>query len=200
MKSDAEVLNQLRTLLNNLAGLSQADWVAVAPLLQVVRVSERELLQTAGDTNLHYYFVASGLVRVFYTTPEGKEYNKGFYSQNNIVGSISARILREASIFSIETLEPCVLIKLPLDDIKESLKSSGAWQRLLIYTYERVIVRKYKREDELMTMSPKLRFQQFVLDYPDLFQRVPQYHIASYLGITPAALSRYKKRWLDELQ
>ena len=47
-------------------------------------------------------------------------------------------------------------------------------------------------------MTAKQRFLQFVRNFPDYLERIPQYHIASYLGITPVALSKYKKQWLKD--
>lgn len=183
---------------DQLVGFPRDEWERMLPNLKVCQVGSKHLLQAIGEKSTHNYFVADGLVRFYYITPDGKELNKGFYGKNHIVGSLSASILDEPCRFAVETLEPSVLVEINLAGLRGFTEQSPAWQRLYQHSVEMMLIRNERREAELLTMTAQQRFRQLVRNFPDYLERIPQYHIASYLGITPVALSKYKKQWLEE--
>lgn len=198
MTRHLDALDQMKKTLAQQVNLSVEDWEKIGHDLKVMEVPEKYLLQAAGKKVTHHYFVVSGLVRMYYPTAEGKELNKAFYGENYIVGNLSAPLLDEPSRFAVETLEPCVLVELPLMKVQKLSDLSPGWGRLLLRSYQMMMIRNERREAELLTMTAKQRFLQFVRNFPDYLTRIPQYHIASYLGITPVALSKFKKQWLEE--
>lgn len=183
---------------DNLVGLEKDDWQLMLPALSVKSLKKETVLQEIGQPALKHYFIISGMARLYYITPEGKELNKGFYDENSMVGSLSALILNEPSRFAIETLEPGVVIELDLKSFRELAYANQGWLRVFNYCCQMMLIRNERREAELLTMSARQRFQQFIRNFPDHLDRIPQYHVASYLGITPVALSRYKKQWLQD--
>ncbi|NKI15884.1 Crp/Fnr family transcriptional regulator [Spongiibacter sp. KMU-166] len=191
------VLNGMRQHFDQLFNFPPDEWEGFLPCLRVKEVAAKHCLQVAGEKSTHHYFIADGLVRFYYITPEGKELNKGFYKNNHIVGSLSAAILDEPCRFAIETLEPSVLVEIDLGLMRTLAPKMPVLQRLHLHSCEMMLIRNERREAELLTMTARQRFLQFVRNFPDLLERIPQYHIASYLGITPVALSRYKKQWLN---
>lgn len=195
---EQNILENMRQHFDRIFEFPPEPWEKMKPWLSVKEVGAKHSLQAVGEKSTHHYFVVEGLVRFYYLTPEGKELNKGFYKKNHIVGSLSAMILNEPCRFSIETLEPCLLVEIDLVGIQSNMSDSPAWQRLNLHSAQMMLIRNERREAELLTMTTKQRFQQFVRNFPDLFERIPQYHIASYLGITPVALSKYKHQWLEK--
>lgn len=89
-------------------------------------------------------------------------------------------------------MEDSTLITVDYETYQELLGSHTCWQIVARKLAEMVFILKEKREAELLLNSAPERYQQFLTDYPDLETRVPQYHIASYLGITPESLSRIR--------
>jgi CRP-like cAMP-binding protein len=197
-ENEAIILNNMREHFDRLIEFPEDQWARVSPYLSVKTVGAKLSLQAVGEKSTHHYFIVEGLVRFYYITPNGKEVNKGFYKKNHIVGSLSAVILDEPCRFGIQTLEPSVLVAIDLAAIRPISNGIPAWQRLHNYSCEMMLIRNERREAELLTMTTKQRFRQFMKNFPDLMERIPQYHIASYLGITPVALSKYKKKWLEE--
>ena len=193
----ATYLQQMRQSIPPEAGMNDEQWRHLAKHMRVIEVPAKHNLQRAGEPSLQHYFVCEGLVRWFYTTPDGKELNKGFYGKNSTVGSLSAIILNEGSRFSIETLEPCTLVEYPIEAWHQNSKHSPAWEWVFNHACQMMLVRNERREAELLTLSTKERFRQFARNFPEYLKRIPQYHIASYLGITPVALSKYKQQWLQ---
>lgn len=198
MLFDKRQLEKMRQSFDRQVGMPDDEWQKIEPLVNVRQVPAKFTLQEAGSIATHHFFVAEGLVRFYYITPDGKELNKGFYGENYIAGSLSAMIMNEPNRFAVETLEPCIIIDLPLKQIYELTGSGSAWERLVNHCCRLMLVRNERREAELLTMTTKQRFLQFVRNFPGYLERIPQYHIASYLGITPVALSKYKKQWLED--
>ena len=156
---------------------------------------KNHLLLSAGSLSDASYFLLSGLVRFYYTTEDGQEFNKAFYNEGQIVGALSSIILQEPSRYSIETLEPCQVLVIPDKIYNNYVQKDLAWERLFSQCCQMMLVRNERREAELLLKAPKDRYIQFVRNFPDIVQRISQYHIASYLGITPVALSRSRAKW-----
>jgi len=178
--------------------LSDADWARIRPHLSLQETGSKHQLQAIGEPVSRHYFLLRGLVRFYYLSPEGKELNKAFYAEGNIVGNLSALILNEPSRFAIETLEPSLLLVFPFEPLKQLVSDCPGWDRLFNYGCQMMLLRNERREAELLTLSAAERFRQFVHNFPRALERIPQYHIASYLGISPEALSRFKRQWLQE--
>lgn len=179
--------------------LSDEDWARIEPHLQIHQTEAKQSLQAVGESVSRHYFLLRGLVRFYYLSPEGKELNKAFYAEGSIVGNLSALILNEPSRFAIETLEPSVMVVFPFAPLKQLVSDCPGWDRLFNYGCQMMLLRNERREAELLTLSAAERFRQFVQNFPRALERIPQYHIASYLGITPEALSRFKRQWLLEV-
>jgi len=172
------------------------EWDFLLPYMKVVHFSEKTILQSIGSKVSVFNFLYSGLVRYYYLNEQGQERNKAFYREMWPVGNLSAVIMEECSRFAIETLEPTVTVQYPIETLKKIMLQSPAWTRLFNRSCQLMLVRNERREAELLSDSSKDRYLQFLKNFPDLEGRIPQYHIASYLGITPVALSRYKTQWL----
>lgn len=200
MSVDTATRHTMQCQLSLELGQPDFDLGEIFHSLKVMHVDAKHNLQAIGQPITDHYYIAKGLVRLFYLTPNGKELNKAFYGESHIVGNLSAVILNEQSRFAVETLEPCTLVKLPMDRLQEHYKNSPPWQALFNYGCQMMLIRNERREAELLTMNARQRFLQFTRNFPEYLERIPQYHIASYLGITPEALSKYKKQWLDSAQ
>lgn len=177
-------------------GMPKAEWNLLLPYMKVVRFEAKVVLQSIGASVSVFNFLYSGLVRYYYLNDKGQERNKAFYREMWPVGNLSAVIMEECSRFAIETLEPTVSVQYSIDALKNIMQQSPAWTRLFNRSCQLMLVRNERREAELLSDSTKDRYLQFLKNFPDLDGRIPQYHIASYLGITPVALSRYKSKWL----
>ena len=191
-----QVLAEMFAELNRSIDVSFADWHLITGYLKVSEVPAKYCLQPIGAPVRRHHFIVSGLVRLYYITPEGKDVNKGFYSEGHIIGSLSGLILDEPSRFGIETIDPCVLVEIDLSRFHKLMAECEGWANMFHYSCQRMLIRNERREAELLTLSAKERYLQFCKNFSCEMARIPQYHIASYLGVTPVALSRYKNQWL----
>ncbi len=99
-------------------------------------------------------------------------------------------VRQELSAYTIEAMEDAVVIEIAYDLLEELMDRSHMWEQFVRKSVERLYIRKEARERELLYLSAMERYRAFLLKYPGMDKRIPQYHIASYLGISPVSLSR----------
>lgn len=96
----------------------------------------------------------------------------------------------QRSPFTIEAMEDSIVIEISHDLLKQLMKQYHSWERFIRISVERLYSRKEERERELLYLSARERYNACLRKYPGLDLRVPQYHIASYIGVSPVSLSR----------
>jgi len=134
------------------------------------------------------------LFRLYYTTPDGSEYNKSFCSGNDFVASYGSLLTGTPASLSIQALTDSKLIVIPYAKFQMLYDRHACWERLGRLLVERLFVKKESRERDFLLLSAEARYLKFMESYGPLAANIPQYHIASYLGITPVALSRIRNR------
>jgi CRP-like cAMP-binding protein len=158
-------------------------------------LKKNEYFLKAGDVPKRIGFNASGLLRLFYTDSSGKDITKHFCTEFSLAISYSAFIQSEPSKMSIQALEDTKLYTITHEDYIHLLKSHPCWQIAARKLAEVIFFLKEKREAELLLMDAPSRYQSFLNDFPGFANRIPQYYIASYLGITPESLSRIRSSY-----
>jgi hypothetical protein len=115
--------------------------------------------------------------------------------ENGVAGSYYSFLTDSPCGFSIQALEETETIVLPdLDTLNDLHDRHPCWERLSRKNVENLVFIKEAREKELLLDSLEVRYQRFLRLFPGLTERVPQYHIASFLGVTDVALSRIRKK------
>ncbi|WP_299108330.1 Crp/Fnr family transcriptional regulator [uncultured Tenacibaculum sp.] len=149
--------------------------------MQIVNIKKGHTLQRSGDTNSKVYEVVSGLLRSYTIDQKGKEHIFMFAPENWIIADANPE--GTPSEFFIDALEDST-VKIRDKDLSQiPLNASPIAKRMLVLQ-RRIIM--------LMSYSGLQRYEHFIETYPNLLQRIPQRMIASYLGITPEALSKAK--------
>lgn len=156
------------------------------------RLKAHEFLLQAGEVPRYIGYVVSGLLRLYYIDAEGKDSTKHFAPEGTLAISYSAFLQRTESRFFIQALEDTHLYLIDYRTYQNLLHGHPCWQTVARKLANLLFILKEKREAELLLQSAQERYQQFRNDFPDIEQRVHQYHIASYLGITPESLSRIR--------
>lgn len=161
-------------------------------LIQVKTVKKGTILQKKGDRYLHGFFVRKGLLRSFTIDEKGKEHIFMFAPEGWVVSDIESQTKEAPASLFIDVLEDSE-IEVVNRDLFEKLREfpeisrQNDGDRLL-----RRIAVLQKRVLMLMSASARERYESFLETYPDIMQRVPLRMVASYLGITPEALSKIR--------
>jgi CRP-like cAMP-binding protein len=187
-------LEQFRNAVDKLVSVPEEEWACFAQHLSERTFEKNDYLVMAGEVVPNFYFITKGLVRFFYGTEDGKEFNKHFAMENGFAGSFHSLILGVPCGFFIQALEKTETILLPNRVLNEFYDRHACWERLGRKNAEYLLLIKEAREKELLLDSLEVRYRRFLKEFPGLADRIPQYHIASYLGVTDVALSRIRKK------
>lgn len=159
---------------------------------KVIRLKKDEFFLMAGEVPECLGYNVSGLLRLYYIDESGKEINKHFCLENTVAVAYGPFLRRERSEIYIQALEDTKLLIIDYKTYNDLLNSHICWQKLARKMAELIFILGQKRESGLLLIDAQERYLQFLKDYPDLTGRVSQYHIASFLGITPESLSRIR--------
>lgn len=192
MVFDMDAIKLFRDYLNKFTDLTDAEFNHyLLPVSKVRRFGKKELLTRAGEVENKFNFIAKGLIRKYYK--KGKdEINTQISMEGHLILSQESFHSRQPSEYFVETIEPSTVVSITYDDLEKVYSSSHRMEHLarLLITYAMVI--KDRWQMQLVKMTPRERFLNFVTKNPELMQRVPQKFLASYLNIKPETFSRFK--------
>ena len=185
-------------------GSGQAEFMEslLAPLRELAR---RECLWRPADTPRgvelmaqggaapSFFVLQSGLVKLSYATPEGGERIKSFIVDAGLFGAGLGEV---EGRFSATTLEPSRTVALPASWLAARIAESEALQAARATFETWVRARKEAREQALLCDSAETRYRDFLRNEPLLARRLRQADIARFIGVTPIAFSRIKRRVL----
>lgn len=184
---------QLNKVLQNLVEIPSDEIAKLSRVFQPLTLKNGEFLIRAGEIPTQIGFVVSGILRLYYVNSAGTEFTKSFCPENHFVTAYSALVLNQPAKFFIEALEDSLLLVVDYSQYVQLCAGHSCWQTINHKLVEALFIKKEKREAELLLDDATTRYQKFLKEYPDLENRVKQYHIASYLGISPVSLSRIRK-------
>lgn len=193
MTVELDYLNRLTGGIDDfITGIPEEEQVKLHKLIKSVSVKKDNYFLMAGEIPNRIGFVVSGLLRLFYIDSKGMEINKYFCLENSLAISYSAFLLREESKLYIQALEDSDLYVIDYKAYNQLIESHHCWEIAARKLAEMLFIIKEKKEAALLLNSAQERYLTFLKDYPHLEKRINQYHIASYLGITPESLSRIR--------
>lgn len=162
-------------------------------LLVVVEAPPKTVLLAEGQVSKRAYFVRSGCLRAWFNQ-EGRDVSFQFYFEGQAVASLESFLTSQPSLFYLETIEPTTLWSLSRGDFDRILAQRPHLKDVLLeVAFQRMSDYQHLFLSWIKT-SPEQRYADLLATQPQVAQRVPQQHIASYLGITPVSLSRLRRR------
>ncbi len=195
-----DLLPALRRTFAQWAELDDEQWALLAALFHGRTVAARDYVAQPGATEHELIFVGQGLLRYFYSSAEGKESNKAFVAEGELAGPLASALLGLPLAFGVQALEPTTMLVAPLAAFTQLYERDHVFERLGRRLAELLLVRKELRTRSLLEQRASERYQSFVRTHPTLVSRIPQYHLASYLGITEVSLSRLKRALLEQAE
>lgn len=151
-----------------------------------------------GDVCNYQSFVISGCTKTFYTDEEGQEHIVLFSVEDWWLSDIGSFITQSPGDFTIQCIEPTELIMFSYDASEYLYEKIPKLERFFRQVLERGLVATQKRLIRNFSLSAKERYVYFRNQYPHIEKRIPQYMVASYLGITKEFLSKIKAQLLIE--
>ncbi|MCF3110538.1 Crp/Fnr family transcriptional regulator [Niabella sp. CC-SYL272] len=187
------IMEQIRKLFEQREQLSDADWDFFASKLVRRPFNKKALLLKTGQTEHYLSFIEKGAVR-FYIDREDRELTFAFAFANGFVSGYDSFLTRLPSGYHIETLTETVLWRLSYDDLQDVYRQTAVGNAIGRYAGEELFLKKSRRELSLLNETAEQRYLKLFTEQPELLQKIPLKYIASYIGITPQALSRIRRR------
>lgn len=188
--------NKLVEHFSRISPLTREEAQAIELAMSPKTFKKGTILLKEGQISIDTYFVLEGCIRQ-YILADGNEKTTDFFTEGQWVISPSGLMQTEPSKHVLVCMEDCTLV---VGNEKAAQKMFSAFPRF--ETIARVVMETAFAEQQKMLLSyltdtPEERYRRLISTRPDLVQRVPQYHLASYIGVQPESLSRIRKRMLE---
>ena len=167
----------------------------MASACDVQQLEKGDHLLRIGEVASHIYFVHRGLLRYYFLdASSGDECTGQFFDEGQVVTESESFLSGRPARASFAAIERSEILRLPRAAITDGYDRDHAIERYGRLMVQQALTGSQRRAERLLTLSPEELYRTFVATRPEVARRVPQYLIASYLGITPEALSRIRGR------
>jgi CRP-like cAMP-binding protein len=184
--------DQLFTEIQSIADFSTEDITLFRSTFEEVFIPKGEHFLLEGQISKSIGYIQSGLT-MHYKLIDGTEIPCDFTIENEWVAYLKSFTTGTVSDMNIKALEDTHVLLLSNVRMGELFAAQPKFMALRSYYTELAFMRNAEHAANLATLQAKQRYYKFLTDRPGLINRVPQYHIAAYLGIQPQSLSRLKK-------
>lgn len=169
------------------------DWDNIKHLFHFKAIPPKTILLHEGDVAENVYIIKSEILRLW-NNNDGKDITLQFFFENQFVASFESFYTDEPSSFTIESIEECELYVIQKNEL---LNLKDSYPQISEYMLQMISIRFIEYTKYFLSRikdTPEQRYLDLKENYSEIIQRVPDYHIATYLGITPVSLCRIKQR------
>ena len=180
------------SVLEQYTQIPTSEWKKTESCLKSLHLDRNEFFIMQGDLPDRFAFIISGIFRVFCITESGDEKTLSFRTKGQFLAAYTPFLENRDAWYSIQALESSELIYMDFDDFVKLSAGHPCWEKVIKEYIIRLYIEKENRERSFLTENAKTRYLQFRNQYPELEQRIHNFYIASYLGISPVSLSRIR--------
>jgi CRP/FNR family transcriptional regulator len=185
-------LDNFKIQIRKITDFSEDECSMFVPHLKKKVLNKGEYLLKENQIVNEIAFIEKGVLRLYYLS-DGKEINNHFFLENDYAVSYLDFLKNRPSRYYIQALDDCELLTFNAESLQIAYDSSKNWERFGRIIAESVYAIATNRFESFLFLSAKERYLQMLNDYPKFIQRIPLYHLASYLGIERESLSRIRK-------
>jgi CRP-like cAMP-binding protein len=184
---------KLISYFSKFAKLTEDEINAISESMDIRMMKKEEFLIKEGQKNRDSYFVLSGLIRK-YSLNDGEEITTGLYSEDQWIIQLSGFDNYSIADYNLICVEASWIVVGNEEKAQQLFQQFPRLETISRAVMETVFAEMQKMLTSYLTDTPEVRYLKLLKDRPDLFQRVPQYQIASFIGVKPESLSRIRKR------
>lgn len=188
---------QYEIILANVAkfiSLTAAEKKFFCSLLQVKRVRRRQYVLQAGEVSMFENFVNNGCLRAYYIDDKGNERIVQFALEGWWIGDMASFERGTPAKLTIDAMEDSEILRISKENFHQLLERVPKFERFFRILLSHAFIAHQHRVLSHLTDSAEERYNELRTKYPGFERRIPQRHIASYLGVTPEFLSRMRRR------
>ncbi|MFN8355641.1 MAG: Crp/Fnr family transcriptional regulator [Spirosomataceae bacterium] len=179
--------------LRHVSFLTEKDCSLFEPFLKTKNINAKEHFLTEGKVCLEIGFINKGCFRTYYLA-DGKEINTHFAFENEFVTDYDSFLESKPSRYFIQALENAEIVTFNLSALQDAYNQSQNWERFGRMIAEQSYKLTTQRVESFLFLDGEQRYLELLKHQPYIFDRIPLYHIASYLGLERESLSRLRKK------
>ncbi|SEV99428.1 cAMP-binding domain of CRP or a regulatory subunit of cAMP-dependent protein kinases [Chitinophaga sp. YR573] len=185
--------------LQKLTGMDEKEFALSLPFWQVKQYKKGEYYNEYKNVCKHLGFVINGIFRTYYMNEAtGEEKNMLFYTDHQIVSAYKSFINQTPCNYYTESMVDSTILYIHINHLQELYEQSHQWERFGRYVAEIAFNLVMSHTEDFLFKTPEQRYVELLEVHPNIFNTIPLYHIASYLGIQGPSLSRIRKRMLNK--
>ncbi|GCC50508.1 Crp/Fnr family transcriptional regulator [Chryseotalea sanaruensis] len=182
----------LKSFFDAVSPISDTTWEEIEPLFRKEHLAQHDHFTKTNETATRIAFLESGIVRAYFTNREGKEYNKQFFVAPTVIGAYTSLLKGSPNLIAQQAMTDCIIWTINYNEITNRYNAFPDLERLSRKMAEYYFLEKEKKELDIVLLNAAERYQIFQKEFPGIEQHITQYHVASYLGISPIQLSRIR--------
>ena len=191
--TDPASLGKIEVFIRSIIQPDAEEWGAFVEIVHVKSLKKKDMLLQEGQVCKFIAFLNTGVIRE-YAYLNGKETTVDFAGENQFTSDYQSFITQEPSKQYLEALTDVELLILKKDAINSLFDKYKVWERFGRLIIEKVFCAAEAKRKKIIVTSHEEQYHDFAATYPQIVQQIPQYYIASYLGLTPEHLSRIRKK------
>jgi CRP-like cAMP-binding protein len=178
--------------------LTEQNYALIESVSIIKKLRKRQYLLQEGDVWQFNAFVCKGFVRSYVVDNKGQEHIMGFSPENHWTGDRDSLASEQPSKYNIDVLEDAEILLIKKDDFEMLCKVIPTFNDFINTILQKSFVVSQKRIHANITYTAEEKYNDFMIQFPSIANRIPQHMIASYLGISAETLSRVRKKSTKE--
>ncbi len=187
-----QVLTQVESYFEKFISLTDDDRHAIGKSFKEVKVKKRQFIVQPNFVAAHRNYIVRGAFRSYVVADEGKEHTIAFAVDDWWITDYNSYIYQKPATMFVVALEDSVIVQIDYDHEAELKKRDHKFETFFRTIAERGLAFYQRRLISNLTQTAEARYNEFEEKYPQIAQRVPQYALASYLGMTTEYLSKLR--------
>jgi len=189
---------QFKHFVNQISSLSNESFEALWNCFHPIELKKNDFFVKEEETAKQIGFLYKGIVRAYFVNANGKEYNKQFFMAPSIIGAYTSLLTKAPNKIAQQALTDTEILVANYADIESLYDQFHELERLGRKMAEYYFLEKEKKEIEMALLDASQRYLILRETFPQIETNISQYHIASYLGITPTQLSRIRRNMTSQ--
>jgi len=184
---------KIKNFIRSIVSINDPEWLQILGIIEIKLVAKNDYFLEEGQQCDFIAFIQSGALVYFKLSKKLDEITTDFAFEGDWVTDNHSRLNHLPSLINIRAIEDCELVIIKNNNLNILYERIPKLEKLGRILMEQAFVKIAQRSIDLQVLSAKERYIQLLEQYPAVFQRMPLYHIANYLGVAPKSLSRIRK-------
>jgi len=180
--------------INRYVSLNEEDEKQFISILKTSKIKRKQFIVQPSFTCVHQTYVLDGVFRSYFVNDEGIEHTIQFAVEDWFISDFNSYVSQSPASLFVEALEDSTVQQIAYKDVESLCDKNQKFERFFRLVAQKSFAFSQRRVLSNLGKSAEERYLEFQSLYPNIVQRVPQYTLASYLGMSPEFLSKIRKR------